>query len=189
MVFLRDVLVTNLLVKAMVAMVWWGVWTLQTWILQQLHRGPDDGEDEAEKKIFWHSLIIGYSLSIVIGALNPMLQRLQDAARWHIRIAKADMHSLSALQHTPGPWVLHLSSSLLSFLASVAVWLGLWSLAEHYLASHWLPWLALYLLSGWLVLQGLGVSNTTGCDGVVQDWQEVQRTPEEEGEMTPLLTV
>ena len=182
MSFLRDdVLVTNLVVKPMVAVVWWGTWTLETC--------PHDDDNEVEKKIRWHALIIGYSLAIVIGALNPMLQRLQDAARWQIRIAKGDINSLTALQQTPGPWVLHLSTSLLSFLASLEVWLGLWSLAEHYLATHWLPWLGLYLLAGWLGLQVLGVSNTTGCDRVVQDWQEGQRTPEEEGEMTPLLMV
>lgn len=153
--FLGDVVFTNLVVRQIVVLTWWSLWSLEnTFFYFQTPEG------ETDEVVSWDSLLVGYIAAMVSVALSQVLLGL---------------HSTKLYVNLILDWL----TTLLAFFASVNIWRGLWSLQTNFFLPH-LQKDENYLIShvlGLAALSLLRVSNTIGNDNIVKNCEAEEVTP------------
>jgi len=174
--FIGDVIFTNLIVRQLIVLSWWSLWSLEnTFFFYQTPEG------EKEELVSYDSLLLGYALAMVSVGLSQFLLDTKTTKLYVIR-------------------ALDLFTTLVAFYASVNVWRGLWSFQTHY----FLPSLQQdenYLIShllGLAALSLLKVSNTIGNDNIIKDceadevtsiqyWSREKQSKKGQDDMVPIM--
>ncbi|CAD7085961.1 unnamed protein product [Hermetia illucens] len=144
-IYILDCLFSTLVIGSLVAVAWRGIWAVCDILLY-----PDDGAYSA-----WASTIIGYTLTALTFAIQPITRSLCDQIDGYRRIAVAD------------------AFLFFSFIGCVNVWRGIWMLLDvyfipdDYTLSNWVSYCLSFLL---LVL--LNCSNSILVRGVFIDAEE-----------------
>lgn len=153
--FFGDVVFTNVIVRQVVVLSWWSLWSLENHFFY--FQTP---EGEKEEVVSYDSLLLGYFLAMISVGLSQYLLNLKTTKLYVVR-------------------ALDIFTSILAFYSSVNVWRGLWSLQTHF----FLPKLQQdenYIIShilGLAALSLLRVSNTIGNDNIVKDCESEEVTP------------
>jgi len=153
--FLGDVILTNFIVRQLIVLSWWSLWSLENKFFY--FQTPDDAELET---VSWDSLLLGYCLAMVSVSLSQLLLRLNCTKLYIVK-------------------PLDLLTTILAFYASVNVWRGLWSMLDHYFLPN-LQQDENYLIShmvGLAALSLLRISNSIGNDNIVKDCDAEEVTP------------
>jgi len=143
-----DAIFTNLVIRQLIVLSWWSLWSLlNTFLLQ-----PKVASWES---VSYDSLILGYVGAILCLLFDRMIQN-------------------SELKNT---YFLKLTSmlvTLLAFFSSVNVWRGLWSLLNVYFLPSLEPDRS-YMIGhvlGLAALSALKLSNSIATDGITEDSDE-----------------
>jgi len=144
--FVTDVLFTNMIVRVLIVMCWWSLWSLEGNFLIPNLIGIKDAEAS------WDSFLLGYGLTSVVAILD-----------------RVQVNYPSSKQYINKP--LRIIILLLAFIASVNVWRGVWSMYDNFLFPRVTPVLN-YMLSAllaYLALALLKLTNTICTDMIVWD--------------------
>lgn len=144
--FVTDVLFTNMIVRVLIVMCWWSLWSLEgSFLIPNLIGRRDD-------EVAYDSFLIGYFMTCVVAFMDRML-----------------VNYPSSKQYINKP--LRVLIILLAFIASVNVWRGVWSLYDNFLFPRVNPVLnyGLSVLLSYLALALLKLSNTICNDNIVWD--------------------
>eukprot|EP00088_Acartia_fossae_P030046 TRINITY_DN3098_c0_g1_i10.p1 TRINITY_DN3098_c0_g1~~TRINITY_DN3098_c0_g1_i10.p1 ORF type:complete len:357 (+),score=67.20 TRINITY_DN3098_c0_g1_i10:318-1388(+) len=147
--FVTDVLFTNMIIRVLIVMCWWSLWSLEGNVLIPNLIGVKD------EKVAYYSFVLGYILAVLVAVFDRLLVN----------------HPFSK-QYINKP--LRIVIIILAFIASVNVWRGVWSIYDNFLFPGVNPALN-YIAStlfAYIVLALLKLSNTICNDMVVWDSEE-----------------
>ena len=148
--FLRDVILSNLLLRPLTIVTWWAVWTAYRYHLLESNTFLMSKEQFALV-----SLGLGYLLAFLSFYLDLPAPKHQDD----------DSSTSASLSYR----LLQLAASLLAFVASLVVWVGLWTLCDLHLKVQHDIVILVCCLVGVFLLHVFGYSNTAGCDTIERD--------------------
>jgi len=141
--FLVDVLFSNVVVHHLIVFAWWSLWSLENNIFGMDRIGVK------EKLVSWPSVLLGYGLTLLSFSLDqclPMTTKLYVVKPLSVIV------------------------SMVTFVASVNVWRGVWSLIDHYFFPSLAPWLN-HLISHLVGVVGLtlaGAFNTVNNRNIIK---------------------
>jgi hypothetical protein len=144
--FVTDVLFTNMIVRVLIVMCWWSLWSLEGNVLIPNLIGIKDTD------VAYDSFLVGYILTCIVAILDRMLVNYPFSK-----------------QYINKP--IRVLIILLAFIASVNVWRGVWSIYDNYLFPQVTPVLnyGFSALLAYLALALLNLSHTICNDNIVWD--------------------
>jgi len=144
--FVTDILFTNMIVRVLIVMCWWSLWSLESdFLIPNLIGIKDD-------TVATDSFLIGYTLTIIVAVLDRILLNYPFSKQYINKPLRGLL-------------------IVLAFIASVNVWRGVWSIYDNFLfpnVDHFLNYLVSALLA-YLVLALFKVTNTICNDMIVWD--------------------